>query len=130
MSTGKDVTEFSRPVNTQTRLKLERQVLITYLLLLATQVPLSGLYLWSIWNERPHYAALPIAFIAFGLFVYLRWPRSGDVKFFGSFKSDFFLIAGVILGVTGSLLLSPWFGFAAFLLMLASLLARTNDRVD
>lgn len=129
MSTGKDVTEFSRPVNTQTRLKLERQVLITYLLLLATQVPLSGLYLWSIWNERPHYAALPIAFIAFGLFVYLRWPRSGDVKFFGSFKSDFFLIAGVILGVTGSLLLSPWFGFAAFLLMLASLLARTNDRV-
>lgn len=129
MSTGKDVTEFGKPIDAENRQQLERRTLITYLLLLATQLPLVGIYIRTIWSERPHYAALPLAFAAFGLFLFRRWPRQGEAKFFASLKSDIFLVGGAVLGIAASILLSPWFGFAAFLLLLASLLARTNDRL-
>ena len=129
MSTGKDVTEFGRPMDAEKQLKHNRRILISYLLLLVTQLPLASLYIWSIWTERLHYSALPLAFVAFGLFLYQRWPRKGDSQFFGSLKSDVLLMIGVILGTVASILLSPWFGFAAFLGILASLLARTNDGI-
>ncbi len=127
-STGKNVQEFRSSDDKHLAEHETRRVLLPHLLLIATQLPLVAIYLWGLWIERTHYVWMPLAFVATAGFLFLRWPRAEEPAFFPSYKSDFFLICGIILSVLATFLLSPWFGFASFLCLFASLLARTNDR--
>ena len=125
---SKSVQDYRPKDDKEDRKDEYRRFLFPYLILIGSQIPLCLVYLKGLWTERPHYGMLPVAIFVSGLFVFQRWPRHGEPAFFSSTKSDLLLATGVFLGVIGSLLLSPWFGFAAFLCLLGSLLARTNDR--
>ena len=125
---GRHVDDF-RPEGANDQNSVEnRRILFPYLILAATQFPLCLVYFKILWTERPHYAMFPVAFLATAFFVFTRWPRHGEPLFFPSTKSDVLLMAGVAFAVLGTLFLSPWLGFASLLLILGSLLARTNDR--
>lgn len=127
-SQGRHVSDFrSRDVEYDPAREV-RRILFPYLLLILSQLPLCLVYLKVLWVERTHYVLFPVSLVACGLFIFTRWPRGETPLFFPSVKSDLFLITGIALGVLGTLFLSPWFGFASFLFLLGSLLARTNDR--
>jgi hypothetical protein len=123
-----NVRDYRARDDAENRLHEYRQFLLPYLIMAATQLPLVVLYLRGLWIERPHYRLLPVAFAGCGLFLYRRWPRVGEPVFFSSTKSDLFLAAAVVTGLLATIFLSPWAGYAALLCVLASLLARTNDR--
>ena len=128
MSTGKDISEFKSREDVEARQHEQRKVLLPYLILILSQLPLTAVYLSGIWNERPHYLILPLAITAFAFFVFYRWPRNSEAVFFNSSKSNFFLVLGVVFAIAATLFLSPWLSYAALLLLLGSLLSRTNDR--
>ena len=128
MSTGKDISDFKSREDDEARQHEQRKVLLPYLILILSQLPLTAVYLSGIWNERPHYLILPLAITAFAFFVFYRWPRNSEAVFFNSSKSNFFLVLGVVFAIAATLFLSPWLSYAALLLLLGSLLSRTNDR--
>ncbi len=128
MSTGNNISDFKSRDDVEIRQHEQRKILLPYLLLILSQLPLTVVYLFGIWNERSHYLVLPFAITAFVFFLFYRWPRNQEAVFFNSSKSDFFLVLGVVLAITATLFMSPWFSYAALLLLLGSLLARTNDR--
>ncbi len=102
-------------------------ILVPYLILIGSQVPLTFIYFLNLAGSRLHYRLFPIALLAFAILLVLRWPRSGDKPFFPSYLSLFLLVAGMLLAIGGTLWLSPWFAYASLLSFLGSLLARTND---
>ena len=128
MSTGKDISEFKSREDVEARQHEQRKVLLPYLILILSQLPLTAVYLAGLWNERPHYLILPLAITAFAFFLFYRWPRKSEAVFFNSPKSNFFLVLGVVFAIAATLFLSPWLSYAALLLLLGSLLSRTNDR--
>ena len=128
MSTGKDISDFKSRENDEARQHEQRKVLLPYLILILSQLPLTAVYLSGLWNERPHYLILPLAITAFAFFVFYRWPRNSEAVFFNSSQSNFFLVLGVVFAIAATLFLSPWLSYAALLLLLGSLLSRTNDR--
>ena len=128
MSTGKDISDFQSREDDEARQHEQRKVLLPYLILILSQLPLTAVYLSGLWNERPHYLILPLAITAFAFFVFYRWPRNSEAVFFNSSQSNFFLVLGVVFAIAATLFLSPWLSYAALLLLLGSLLSRTNDR--
>jgi len=125
---GRDVRDYRRPESTESRGGEFRRFLLPYLILILSQLPLSLVYLKVLWTERSHYFFMPVAIAGCALFLLLRWPRKQEPLFFPSAKSDFLWWGGIVLGVLGTLFMSPWFAFAAMLALFGSLLARTNDR--
>ena len=99
MSTGKDISEFKSREDVEARQHEQRKVLLPYLILILSQLPLTAVYLSGIWNERPHYLILPLAITAFAFFVFYRWPRNSESVFFDSSKSNFFLVLGVVFAI-------------------------------
>lgn len=104
-----------------------RSILIAYLVLIGSQIPLSLIYFFNLEVSRPHYRLFPLAFLVFGILLYRRWPRGTEQPFFPSHFSMVLLVCGLVLAICGTLWLSPWFGYASLLAFLGSLLARTND---
>ena len=125
---GNNLKDFRSADDVDSRRIAHRQFLWPYLLLMASQLPLSAVYLTRLWWERPHYRMLPVAIAGCAFFLFQRWPRANEPSFFPSLKSTIFLTLGLILAALATLWLSPWCSFAAFLCFSASLLARTNDR--
>ena len=100
--------------------------LAPYLVLIGAQLPMLFMYYRGLWAQ-PHYKFFPFAFIAFGLFLTLRWPNQEASKFFSSKFSSFLFAIGVGLGIMGTIFLTPWFTAASVMLLITSLLARTKD---
>ncbi len=102
-------------------------ILVPYLILIGSQIPLTFVYFLNLAGSRPHYRLFPVALLVFAVLMFLRWPRSDEKPYFPSYLSMVFLGLGLFLAVCATLWLSPWFGFASLLAFLGSLLARTND---
>ncbi|MGI9517411.1 MAG: hypothetical protein ACR2NP_10210 [Pirellulaceae bacterium] len=124
---GKSVSEY-HPGKTDPSAPGIGKVLVPYLILAVTMLPLSFIYLLGLWSQRGHYLLFPVCFLATALFLFLRWPRRDEPLFFSNTKSDVFFVLGIFLAVVATAAGSPWFGFASILSLTASLLARTNDR--
>ncbi len=103
------------------------RIVVPYLILGASQLPLCFVYFRNIWDTRDHFKFAPFAFLAVGAFLYVRWPRSEAVPFFGSTKSNFLLVVGMVCGVLGTLLVSPWLAYASVVFFVTSFLERTSD---
>ncbi len=104
-----------------------RVVVVPYLIAIASQLPLTLIYLLNLWRTRDHFGLLPVALLAFGFLLYRRWPRQRESMFYGSVRGDVFFVLGIALGWTGAVLVSPWCSFAALSAFVVSLLFRTAD---
>ncbi len=101
-------------------------VLVPYLVLIGGQVPFLFMYYRDLWSQ-PHYKFFPFAFVAFGVFLFLRWPRNSTSPFFASTFSTVLFGLGIGLGILGTLFLYAWFSAASAMCFVSSLLARTKD---
>ena len=104
-------------------------VLLPHIILLAAQLPLLFMYYRDLWGY-PHYRFFPFAFIAFGMFIALRWPVESRSPYIASLFSTILFWMGIGFGVLGTLFLYPWFTALSAMLLVTSLLARTKDKTN
>lgn len=105
-----------------------RSVLVPSVILIGSQLPLTFVYLLNLYRDREHYVFFPVVLLAIAFLVAMRWPRGDQKTFFPGRLSMVLLWSGLASATIATILLSPWFGFLAFVLFASSLLARTNDR--
>ncbi len=98
---------------------IKRGPVAFWLIALALNVPLMVLYLRSVWRQE-HYQYIPFLLAAIG---YLAWARIPiEVIYPQGRLSRFFFALSIAVLLIASLVLSPWAGSVAFVLLAASFL--------
>jgi len=93
---------------------IKRGPVAFWLIALALNVPLMVLYLRSVWRQE-HYQYIPFLLAAIG---YLAWARIPiEVIYPQGRLSRFFFALSIAVLLIASLVLSPWAGSVAFVLL-------------
>ena len=105
---------------------LSMNVLLPYLVGLASQIPMLFLYFRGIW-AKPHYQFFPIALVTLIAFAFLRWPRE-EFNFRRSWLASLFLVVAAVFGLAAMVYVEPWFAAACSAALTASLLSMVIDK--
>ena len=103
------------------------KILLPYLVAIGVQLPMLFLYFRNLWG-RPHYQTFVFAIIAVIAIAWSRWPRENPMPFHKSFRANFFMVLGLLMGMMGILFLESWFHAASVFLLIMSFLSRTLDQ--
>ena len=100
---------------------------VPYLVGVLVQLPLLVAYFLDL-GQRPHYGLYLIGLLATVLLAALNWPFGKIDIHRGTAGSSLLLILAVVTGVTGAILVQPWYTVCSFILLISSYFAATSDK--
>ncbi len=102
------------------------KILLPYGVAILAQLPMLLLYFKGLWAQE-HYQFFPFAVLATIGLAWTRWPRGSAMPFHRSLASDILMVLGFLSALIGVALVDPWYAALSIILIVTSLLARTQD---